>query len=173
MHKTIGVFVLISALAALSACSGAPPKEDAQAATDQAKVEAKAGVAGAKAGSGTKAPAGAGEAADERDGSLEVSEILIATGIQDREPVGEADTFPADVNKLYCYTKVEGGSEGDTITHKWLKDGEVMAEVTLDLGGSPWRTYSSKLIMPEWTGAWITEVLHNGVALTSKPFTIQ
>ncbi|MEW6516863.1 MAG: DUF2914 domain-containing protein [candidate division FCPU426 bacterium] len=105
--------------------------------------------------------------------TLEVAEIAIAKGVENREAVDSGDTFPADVAKLYCWTKLTGGKEGDSITHRWLKDGEVMGEVSLNVNASPWRTYSSKAIMPEWKGKWSVEVLQNGTVLKSQEFTIE
>ncbi|MBN1596421.1 DUF2914 domain-containing protein [candidate division FCPU426 bacterium] len=115
----------------------------------------------------TSAPAAAAET------NLEVVEIAIAQGIENREPVQVADKFPAGVERLYCYTKIEGGKEGNSITHRWKKGDDVLAEISLNVSGSPWRTYSSKAIMQEWTGTWSVEILQNNVVLISKEFTIE
>lgn len=104
--------------------------------------------------------------------ALKVETIEIATGIQDRAPQGAGETFPAGVEKLYCYTKIVGGQEGDKIVHKWKKGGEVMAEVTLTVNGSPWRTHSSKVMSPEMSGDWSVEVLQGEQVLASRKFTV-
>lgn len=121
------------------------------------------------------APAAAAEPAAVASAAttLEVADIAIAKAVENREAVEPGDTFTADVAKLYCWTKLTGGQEGDSITHRWTKDGVVMGEVTLKVNASPWRTFSSKAIMPEWKGKWTVEVLQNGTVLKTKEFTVE
>ncbi|MCK5241193.1 DUF2914 domain-containing protein [bacterium] len=107
------------------------------------------------------------------DASLEIIEIAIAKSIENREPQEVADTFASDVERVYCYTKINGGKEGDSITHRWKKGDQVMAEISLKVNASPWRTYSSKAIMKEWTGAWTVEILQGDTVLKAKTFTIE
>jgi uncharacterized protein YpuA (DUF1002 family) len=45
-----------------------------------------------------------------------------------------------------------------SIRHVWTHEGKKVAEVTLSIEGSPWRTYSSKKIDPTAKGAWAVEV---------------
>jgi len=98
----------------------------------------------------------------------------ICTEIQDREPVGAGDTFPATVGKLYCHTLVEGAEEPTMVTHVWYHGQDKMAEVTLDVNSVRWRTWSSKKIVESWTGDWHVEVLdEDGKVLTTTPFQIQ
>jgi hypothetical protein len=106
------------------------------------------------------------------DATLEVVEIAIAKGIENREPVEVGDTF-AYTERLWCYTKIKGGQEGDSIVHRWKKGDEVIAEVNLSVNSSPWRTYSSKAIMQDWTGNWSVEVLQGDTVLTAKDFVIE
>lgn len=105
--------------------------------------------------------------------TLEVLEIAIAKNIQEREAVEVGDTFPVGIERLYCWTKITGGAEGDSVTHRWKKGEEIMAETTLNVNGSPWRTYSSKAIMADWTGNWVVEILQGETVLASKEFVIQ
>jgi hypothetical protein len=105
---------------------------------------------------------------------LEIDAVL-CTSVVDREPVGEADTFPADVGKIYLWTKVTGLPEGQSsfIHHVWLRDGVEMGDVELAVKASPWRTYSYKTIMPDWTGDWEVKVVGpDGNVIKSIPFTV-
>lgn len=86
------------------------------------------------------------------------AELVIATGVEDREPVGEGTAFPAEVGQLAAWSQVTG-AEGTTIEHVWrFPAGEIEAVVPLQIGGSPWRTWSTKQIPPEWSGDWVVEV---------------
>jgi len=104
---------------------------------------------------------------------LEV-ETILCTGVEDRMPVGEADGFPADVEKVYLWTRVTGVSDGEIVLHHvWLRGGEEMADVELAIKGSPWRTWSYKTIPPEWAGDWEVKVVApNGNVIKSIPFTV-
>lgn len=46
-----------------------------------------------------------------------------------------------------------------TITHRWLYNGEVLAEKSFDVKGPRWRVYSSKNLLSDWVGEWKVEVL--------------
>lgn len=98
----------------------------------------------------------------------------ICTTVEDREPVGAGEVFPATVEKLYCHTLIEGAEEPITITHVWYHGEENMAEVFLDVKSVRWRTWSSKKIVQSWTGEWRVDILGpEGNALTSISFQVQ
>lgn len=108
-----------------------------------------------------------------RAGELVVAEASIATSVTGLVPDGVAESFSNDVGKLYCYTKVTGGEEGDTITHKWYYGEDVMAEVTLNVKSSEYRTYSSKNLMSQWKGDWRVEIASSdGTVLKTVNFTL-
>lgn len=96
----------------------------------------------------------------EQGGEPEVARAQFASDVQNREPVDEvSDSFSAGQDPLYFFTEINNG-DGETITHVWKHDGEVMAEVPLQVGGSDsWRTWSSKELMPDWDGEWTVEVV--------------
>lgn len=90
------------------------------------------------------------------------AELVIATGVEDREPAGEGTAFPADAGQLVAWSRVTG-AEGTTIEHVWrFPAGDIEAVVPLQIGGSPWRTWSTKRIPPEWSGDWVVEVRDAG-----------
>jgi len=86
-------------------------------------------------------------------------EAEICSDIADRMPVGVAETFPADAEKLYLWSKVTGAQDTTHITHVWYREGEELARVQLPVKSPSWRTWSSKIILPIWTGDWKVEVL--------------
>lgn len=106
--------------------------------------------------------------------SVSVAEGVITTQVVDRAPVDEIETYPAQLGKLYCFTKIVG-AEGDTqVTHVWLFQDKEMARVDLSVRSSAWRTYSSKNIIPEWSGEWKVQVLNEaGEEIALIPFTLQ
>lgn len=98
-------------------------------------------------------------------------ELAVARDVQDREPVGESDSFPADVGQVYAWVQVLNGA-GQAIQVVWTH-GEETFNVPLEIGGSPWRTWSSKTIPPEWAGDWtVTVTDSDGNELASRSFTV-
>ena len=95
----------------------------------------------------------------------------IATAIVDRVPQGAGTSFPADVGRVYCWTLLTG-AEDVTVQHVWIY-GEMQFPVNLEVGGSPWRTWSSKSIPPEWSGEWRVEIRDgDGNLLDTRAFTV-
>lgn len=108
-------------------------------------------------------------------GTLEVAEMAFGTDLdrESRELVGEATSFPAGTATVYCRTRVVGAAEPTTITHVWYRDGKTMAHVELPVKSASWRTFSSKRLLPDWTGAWEVRVLDQaGNLLRSGTFTV-
>ncbi len=104
--------------------------------------------------------------------ALSVEAAAIATGVEDHVPVGVGDTFPYTIEKLYCYSKILGAEADDYVEHRWYYGDKLMATVPLRLGGSNWRTYSSKRIIRVWEGEWRVEIVHAGEAIKTLKFTI-
>ncbi|HEX6938722.1 MAG TPA: DUF2914 domain-containing protein [Longimicrobiales bacterium] len=104
---------------------------------------------------------------------VEVSRAVVATGVEEREPVGVAESFAADVGKVYFYTVIEGDFAEIQIEHVWLREGEEVARVPLTARGPRWRTWSSKNIPPDWTGKWTVQVVTgDNQVLRAVDFTV-
>lgn len=102
-----------------------------------------------------------------------VLRIAAAEEIVDREPVKVNNIFKSDVEKIYCFTEIQTDQFPTTITHVWLHEGETMAEVPLNVGAGRWRTYSSKRMVPGWTGHWRVEVhAEDGTLLDATEFVV-
>ncbi len=88
-------------------------------------------------------------------------------------PVGPADSFPADVGRVYLWCRVLGATDSTSVTHVWLYQGKHMAAVELPVKSANWRTWSYKTILPQWSGAWEARILDSaGEVLKVLPFTI-
>ena len=100
------------------------------------------------------------------------AELMIGTGIENRELVGPGESFQLSVGKLYCFSRVLNAT-GSEIEHVWYKGDAEVARVKLMVAGSPWRTYSSKNLGEDGAGDWRCEVVHNGSVIQSARFTVQ
>jgi hypothetical protein len=99
-------------------------------------------------------------------------ELAIGKSIEAGNPVDTASSFGADVGQIAGWSRVSGLSAGSKITHLWIH-GADSSRVELNIGGSPWRTYSRKTIPAGASGDWTLEVLGaDGAKLASKTFKI-
>lgn len=87
----------------------------------------------------------------------DVARHQFTSNVDNREPV-DMLTTANDVNPLYYFTELTN-YQGQTVTHRWSYEGETMAEITFEVGGPRWRVYSSKQLLPEWTGEWWVDVI--------------
>jgi Protein of unknown function (DUF2914) len=102
-----------------------------------------------------------------------VAEMVFCTSVQDRQPIGEADTFGDDVGSVTCFTRITGVDGESSVTHVWYHGDEEMGRVELPVRASTWRTWSAKTILPEATGQWRVDVLSaGGDVLKSATFTV-
>ena len=115
-----------------------------------------------------------GSAAQEEsdDTTVIVAEAQLCLEIEEHQPVSPGDSFDADVEQIVCWSKIVNG-DGESIVHAWIHEGTTRAQVELDIGSDSWRTYSTKRILPSWTGSWEVKIMTpDGVVLKSIPFTV-
>ena len=83
--------------------------------------------------------------------------------IENREPVGESQTFSSDVGRIYLYTKVEmDAGSSSNIQHVWKREGKVISTVKLKVQGPTWRTRSYKTIHPNMSGNYSVDIQSEG-----------
>jgi DUF2914 family protein len=113
------------------------------------------------------APAAAAPAPD-----VTVVEAAVARTVVDRQPQDSGSTFPVDVGQLVCWTKVAGAG-GSSVHHVWFHGDTQVGDMELQVGGSPWRTWSRKSVPADWTGAWHVEIRNAaGTVLKRIDFTV-
>lgn len=114
-----------------------------------------------------------GEPAESAAAAPTVVRAEVCADVVEREPVQTSTSFSADVGQLYCFTEIRG-AEGTTVTHAWIHEGTTRARVELPVRSNRWRTWSSKQILPEWTGAWQVKILDaDGVVLETLDFVVE
>ncbi len=97
-----------------------------------------------------------------------VTRAVFTTQVTDREPVDQVSSFTNDVTRVFFFTEITN-MPGVTVKHRWLYEGELKAEVSFAIGGPSWRVWSSKNMLPAWTGQWTVQVVDaNGTVLAEK-----
>src|SRR5215470_8382962 len=100
---------------------------------------------------------------------LQVVDAKLGKGVQDRAITEEATTFAVN-DKVYLLLKLTG-TGSDTVKVNW-KVGDSTDTVALKVGGSPWRTWSSKTAWK--AGDWTVTVTDSAdQVLKELKFTVQ
>ena len=108
-------------------------------------------------------------AQDKPAGTLQIAEIKLGKGVQDRNITEEATAFAVN-DKVYLWMRVTGGP-ADPIKVTWAT-GDSTDTVKLTVGASPWRTWSSKTAWK--AGEWKATVTSStGEMLKEVTFTVQ
>ncbi|MFC1856043.1 DUF2914 domain-containing protein [Thermodesulfobacteriota bacterium] len=112
--------------------------------------------------------------AEEGEATLSVLELKMALDVVEREPVEVSEAFGADVERVYCFSKIKVDEDAASIFHVWYFNGEKVTQVELNVKRSPgFRTHSNKAIMNHQKGAWKVEVQDSeGNVLQAIEFTV-
>ena len=105
--------------------------------------------------------------------ALVLEEVQICTAVEDRQPSGVGTVFPADLDKLYCFTKIGGADRATYVYHVWYFGDDEVAKVKLPVNSNPWRTWSSKKLYKGLSKGHVEIVSENGAMLGKAEFEIQ
>ena len=114
------------------------------------------------------------EAAPHDAGSqLAAAEAMITTTVMERQPADEVTNVPADIGRVYFWTRITGAEGEIQLEHVWYHGEDEMARVPLNIAAANWRTWSSKNIEPTWTGDWRVDVVApDGSVVKSVSFSV-
>jgi hypothetical protein len=100
---------------------------------------------------------------------LEIAEAKLGKSVENRELTDTTATFSLN-DRAYLWLRVVGGP-ADSLTVTW-KTGDQSYESKLNIGGSPWRTWSYKTcyIAGPWT---VTVTDAQGTVLKEMGFTVE
>jgi len=87
-----------------------------------------------------------------------VSRSVFTLAVVNREPRGHITQLSNDQHHIYYFTDLKGLT-GQNVTHRWLYNGQTMAELKFNVGASRWRVWSSKTLQSDWTGKWTVAVI--------------
>ncbi len=106
--------------------------------------------------------------------AAEVTRALFTIGIDNREPVIMVDSIDSgSYTSISFFTELQDLTSHN-VTHQWTFNDQVMFEKTFEVKGPRWRVWTSKTLIPSWTGSWTVNVLdEDRSVLTSKSFEYQ
>ena len=103
-------------------------------------VVAVLGVSSAVAQEKAKEAAKSKEAAP-----FKIDQLVVGTGVENLEPAGVAETFPATTEKVYCFLKAVDIAKDSEVTLVWSQGQKELRKKTLSLKqGARWRTFDWK-----------------------------
>ncbi len=109
----------------------------------------------------------------QEESEIHVSRMVVCESVENHEPVGEKSTFADTVSRIFCFTEIENARENTRVKHRWYYGETLKAEVTLPVYSASWRTFSSKRMLPSWTGEWRVDLLdEKGAVLKSVHFRL-
>jgi hypothetical protein len=87
-----------------------------------------------------------------------IARAVVGTGVENREPVGVADTFPATTEKVYCFLEATEIGKDTEVSLVWFHGEKELLKTNLPVNmGSRWRTYAHKNLF-ELKGDWKVEI---------------
>jgi hypothetical protein len=110
----------------------------------------------------------------EASAGFTVARFVLCAAIENREPVGATETFPASTEKVYAFLEATDIAEDTQAVFVWYHGDKEISSVTLSLKkGTKWRTYSSKKLAG-LTGGWKVELKdQSGAAVKSVSFKVE
>ena len=157
MNKTIGIITLLAMSQSIFA-------EETQATqTETQRVESGTAVEVAPAASAATG------AINEQSGFSRGSVVRSAftRDISDREPMENLQNLTNENGQVKFFTELRDMS-GQTAVHRWQYEGKVVAEIEFNVKGPRWRVWSSKSLVPQWTGDWKVSVVNGAGEVISE-----
>ena len=73
--------------------------------------------------------------------------------------VDQLVSVPVEMLKVNYFTELLN-FKGEKITHQWTYQGQEMYALSFDVKGPRWRVWSSKRMLPKWSGSWTVNILN-------------
>ena len=97
-----------------------------------------------------------------------IARLVVGTGVEDKEPVGVAETFPEATEKLYCFLEATEIAKDTEVSFVWWHGDKEIQKITLPLQMGPrWRTFAYKNI-GGMKGDWKVEIRDSGGNLVKE-----
>lgn len=129
----------------------------AQAVVAEPEVGFAAPRARAAAPHGAETPAPVDQSMRQRSPER-VLRSAFTSAVSGHEPQNNILSLGNNEQRLFYFTELQG-LEGQTVVHRWLYRGAVVAEVPFQVDGPRWRVWSSKTLLTNQLGAWSVQVI--------------
>lgn len=108
------------------------------------------------------------------ESGLRVEQMEFCAAVRDRMPMGAAGSFPSDIARVYCFTRIAGAEDTVRVEHVWYFKDREMSRVGLAVKSASWRTWSTKKMAPDWKGTWRVDVVESDTTVVAtKEFVLE
>jgi len=123
---------------------------------------------------GTLSSAYGQEKPKQEQAGMVVARLVVGTGVDNREPMGVSETFPATTEKVYCFLEATNLSADTEVSFVWIYGEKEMLKTTLPVKMGPrWRTYAHKNLRG-LKGDWKVEIKDaNGNLIKDVQFKVE
>lgn len=87
-----------------------------------------------------------------------ITRAFFTNGIEDREPLRVLNRIENDRTDVYFFSELIDFTD-QKISHRWIFEGSIEAEVEFEIDGPRWRVWSRKNIPPSQRGPWQVDVI--------------
>lgn len=117
---------------------------------------------------------GYGQEKSKESAELSIPRLVVGTGVENSEPVGVSETFPASTEKVYCFLEATNIAKDTEVSFVWGYGGKEMLKTALPLkAGARWRTYANKNLRG-LKGEWKVEIKGpDGKVLKDAKFKVE
>ena len=89
---------------------------------------------------------------------MAIARAVVGTGVENKEPVGTAETFLASTEKVYCFIEAANIGKDTEVSFVWFLGDKEMRKINVPLAAGPkWRTWTYKNIGGQ-KGEWKVEI---------------
>ena len=93
---------------------------------------------------------------------MTLARAVVGTGVDNMEPVGVAETFPAATERVFCFIEANNIPKDTEISLVWSLGGKEVRTINLSLKAGPrWRTWAYKNLAGQ-KGDWKVEIKDAG-----------
>jgi hypothetical protein len=114
------------------------------------------------------------EGAPKEATAFTIKRLVVGTGVENGEPVGAAETFPATTEKVYCFLEAGDIAKDTEASFVWFNGEKEMLKFNVPLKMGPrWRTFAYKNLRG-LKGDWKVEIRDSdGKVLKDVKFKVE
>src|SRR5262245_35741469 len=94
--------------------------------------------------------------------------VKAATGVEDRQPVGESSQFKKG-DRVFVWSQIKN-ADGQSVDHVWKRDGKEFWRAHFDVASASWRVNSR--VANAASGSYVVDVTAGDDVLGSVSFTV-
>jgi len=119
-------------------------------------------------------PQAYGQEKSKESAEFTIARLVVGTGVENAEPAGVAETFPASTEQVFCFLEATNIAKEAEVSFVWFYGQKEMLKTTLSLKMGPrWRTYANKNLRG-LKGDWKVEIRDpDGKVLKDLKFKVE